>query len=84
MKIDLDSPKLLGKDAELFHRHVARLLFVSKRVRLDIHVCVAFLCTWIKVPIEQYYKKLGKVVSYLKETVHLPLDVDANDSGRLT
>ena len=45
---------------------------------------VAFLCTKVKAPTEQDYKKLSKVISYLKETVHLPLVVGADDSGRLT
>ena len=38
----------------------------------------------VKAPTEQDYKKLGKVISYLKETIHLPLVVGADDSGRLT
>ena len=42
-KVDGDSPRLLQKDAELFHCHVARLLFASKRARPDIQVCVTFL-----------------------------------------
>ena len=29
MKVDYDAPSLSTKDAELFHQHVARLLFVS-------------------------------------------------------
>ena len=49
-KVDYNSPRLLSKDADLFHRHVARLLFASKRARLDIQVCVAFLCTRVKSP----------------------------------
>ena len=84
MKVDLDSPKLSIGGAELFHCHVARLLIASKRARLDIQVYVAFLCTRVKAPTEQDYKKLGKVISYLKEMVHLPLVVGADDSGRLT
>ena len=84
MKVDEDSPRLPTKDADLFHCHVARLLFASKRARPDIQVCVAFLCTRVKALTEQDYKKLGKVISYLKETVHLPLVVGADDSGRLT
>ena len=83
MKVDEDALKLPTNDADLFHRHVARLLFASKRARTDIQVCVAFLCTRVKGPIEQDYKKLGRVISYLKETVHLPLVVRADDSGRL-
>ena len=50
----------------------------------DIQVCVAFLCTRVKSPNKQDYKKLGKVISYLKETVHLPLVIGAEDSGTLT
>ena len=83
-KVDDYSPRMLQKDADIFHRHVARLLFASKRARPDIHVCVAFLCTRVKAPIEQDYKNLGKVISYLKETLLLPLVVGADDSGRLT
>ena len=85
MKVDEDSPRLPTKDADLFHCHVARLLFASKRARPDIQVCVAFLCsTRVKALTEQDYKKLGKVMSYLKETAHLPLVVGADDSDRLT
>ena len=84
MKVDEDSPKLPIKDADLFHRHVARLLFAGKRARPDIKVCVVFLCTRMKAPTEQDYKKFGKVISYLEETVHLHLVVGADDSGRLT
>ena len=84
MKVVEDSPRLPTKDADLFHRHVARLSYASKRARSDIQVCVAFLYTRVKAPKEQDYKKLGKVISYLKETVHLPLVIGADDSGRLT
>ena len=38
MKVDYDSPSLSPKDAELFHRHVARLLFASKRQ------CLTYKC----------------------------------------
>ena len=84
MEVDYNSPSLPTKDAELFYRHVARLLFVSKRVSLDIQVCVAFLCTRVKVPIEQDYKKLREVISYMKETVQLPLVVGADEGETLT
>ena len=76
-KVDYDSPSLPIKDAELFHRHIARLLFASKRARPDIQVCIAFLCTQVKSPTEQDYTKLGRVISYLKETVHLSLVIGA-------
>ena len=64
MKVDYNSPSLPTKDAKLIHRYAARLLFASKRARLDIQVCIAFLCTRVKAPKEQDYKKLGKVIRY--------------------
>ena len=79
-----DSQSLSIKDTGLFHQHVARLLVASKRARPDIQVCVAFLYTRVISPNEQDYKKLGRVIGYLKETVHLPLVIGANDSGTLT
>ena len=38
----------------------------------------------MKSPNKQDYKKLGKVIRYLKETVHLPQVIGAIDSGTLT
>ena len=35
----------------------------------------------MKAPTEQDYKKLGRVISYLKETVHLLLVIGENNSG---
>ena len=84
MKVYHDSPSLSLSDAELFHQHVARLLFASKRARPDIQVCVVFLCTRVNSPNKQDYKKLGRVISCLKETVYLSLVIGANDSGTLT
>ena len=45
---------------------------------------LTFLCARVEVLTEQDYKKLGKVISYLKETVDLSLVVGADNSGRLT
>ena len=52
--------------------------------RPDIQVCVAFLCTRVKSPTDQDSKKLGRAISYLKETVHLPLVLGTDNSGTLT
>ena len=82
--VDYDSPSLPPKDAELFHRHITRLLFASKRSRPDMQVRVAFLCTRVKLSTEQNYKKLGRVISYPKEPVHLPLVKGVDDNGTVT
>ena len=62
-------------------------LFASKWTRpVNIQVRVAFLCTRVKSPSEQdyKYKRLRRDISYLKETVHLPLIIGADNSGTLT
>jgi hypothetical protein len=82
-KVNPDSPKISQEQAELFHRIVARLLFASKRARPDIQVCVAFLCTRVKSPNEEDYEKLGRVIAYLMNTIHLPLIIGADDSGSM-
>ena len=82
--VDYKSPSLPSKDAGLFNRHVARLFFVSKKAKPDIQVYVVFLCTRVKAPIEQDYKKLGRVISYLNETVHLSLVIEADYIATLT
>ena len=42
MKVGYDSPSLSTKDAELFHRYVARLLFASKREGLTYNCVLHF------------------------------------------
>ena len=53
-KIDDDSPRLPPKNAELFYHHIARLLFTTKRARLDMQVCISFLYTRVKSPMDHY------------------------------
>ena len=49
-KVDCDLPSLPQNDTELFHCHITRPLFASKRARPKIQICVAFLYTWVKSP----------------------------------
>lgn len=60
------------------------MLFTSKRSRPDIQVAVAFLCTRVKNPTEDDWMKLGKVISYVAETIHLPLILGADSNGNFT
>ena len=50
----------------------------------NIKVFVAFLCTPVKSLTEQDYKNLGRDISYLQETIHLPLVIGPNNSRTLT
>jgi hypothetical protein len=44
---------------------------------------VAFLCTWIKSPDVDDWKKLKRVMKYLRGTVDLPLTLEAGDMSVL-
>ena len=61
----------------MFHHNVAKLLFLCKRARPDIQTAVAFLCTRVKAPDTDDYKKLTRVMRYLRGTVNMPLTLEA-------
>jgi hypothetical protein len=51
-EIDEQSPKLDKKGADHFHSIVAKLLYISKRGRIDIQLAIAFLCTRVSCSIQ--------------------------------
>jgi hypothetical protein len=71
---------LLEKDeSELFHHIIAKLLFLCKRACPDIQTAVAFLCTQVKAPDTDDYKKLAHVIKYLRGTASMPLVLEADN-----
>ena len=81
--VDPQSPRLNTMDADYFHRITAQLLFACKQARPDIQVAVAFLCTRVKAPTKEDYKKLTWVIRYLQSTIHLPLLIGWDETGVL-
>jgi hypothetical protein len=77
--VNEDGEKLDEETAQVFHHFVAKLLFLCKRVRPDIQTSVAFLCTRVKVPDCDNYKKLGRTMKYLRWTIGLPLILEADN-----
>ena len=74
-----DSPVLDEERADNFHSVVALLLFISKRCRLDIQTAVAFLTTRVSKPNEDDWKKLRRVLQYLRGTIDLRLTLGADN-----
>jgi hypothetical protein len=66
--------------AEFFHHMTAKLLFLCKRARPDIQTTVAFLSTRVKGPDTDDYKKLRRVIQYLRGTQDMPLTLEADDT----
>jgi len=65
--------------AQFFHHNDAKLLFLCKRARPDIQTAVAFLCTRVKFSDVDDYKKLTRVMKYLRNTAGLPLVMEAKN-----
>jgi hypothetical protein len=76
-----DPKKLEPKLAEMFHHNVAKLLFLCKRARPDIQTSVAFLCTRVKDPDLDDYRKLTRTMRYLRGTRYLPLTLEADNNS---
>ena len=74
-QVNGEALKLDDEKSELFHHLVAKLLYLSKRSRPDLLTCVSFLCTRVKSPDVDDYKKLNRCLNYLKDTqdIHLTL-----------
>jgi hypothetical protein len=66
--VDLSSPVLEEEQKKNFHTNVAKLLYLSKRARPDVIAIVGFLCTKVKAPTKEDWKKLQRVIGYLKGT----------------
>ncbi len=83
-EVNEDNPTLLDSDkAEFFHHLTAKLLFLCKRARPDIQTAVAFLTTRVRAPDVDDYKKLARVMKYLRGTADLSLTLEADNSNVL-
>ena len=82
-KINHNGVRLSESRKSIFHHHVAQLLFLSKRARPDLQTAVAFLCTRVHDPDEDDYKKLARVIKYLRQSSHLPLVLGSDGKGNI-
>ena len=78
-KVDETSKALDEKKAKTLYTFVMKAMFVCKRARPDIQPAVAFLATRVKHPTEQDYKKLTRMMSYLKTSENDVLTLEADD-----
>jgi hypothetical protein len=80
-QIRAETEPLGESDAKLFHSFTAKLLYLSKRVRGDIALPVAFLTTRIRSPDKDDMNKLTRVIRYLRGTKELGLTLRADASN---
>jgi hypothetical protein len=82
-QIDANATLLDDAGAIMLHHNTAKLHFLAKRARPDIQLVVAFLCTRVKHPDTDDYKKLGCLMKYLQATIGLPLVLGMDKTGRI-
>jgi hypothetical protein len=78
-KVDRKAEGLPPEVSDLFHSITAKLLFLCKRARPDIQTPISFLCTRVSCPNVGDYKKLKRVVAYLRGTKLMCLTLEADD-----
>ena len=64
-----DTRKLKGERIDAFSSLVVKLLWVCQRGRMDCSPDVAFLCTHVKSPDVEDWKKLKQLISFLHQTI---------------
>lgn len=69
LNVKVSDEKLNERMAETYHSVTAQLLYIMKRARPDIDTAVAFLCTRVKAPVMDDWKKLKRVLTYLQMTL---------------
>jgi hypothetical protein len=78
-KVNGGAERLDAVTSDIFHSITAKILFLCKRGRPDVQVPIAFLCTRVQAPDVDDYKKLRRVVNYLRETKKLYLTLEAEN-----
>lgn len=73
--VRMESMKLDDERTGVFHRIKA-----GKRSRSDIQLAVGFLCSSVRVPYEDDWKKLRRLIQYLHATSVLLLTLETDES----
>ena len=60
-----DTKKLSHQDAQFFHTHVAKMLYLAKRVKPECLAAVAFLSTRVTMSDEDDMNKLMRLLGYV-------------------
>ncbi|MFN9979260.1 MAG: hypothetical protein ACK53Y_05070, partial [bacterium] len=80
----MDVEKLSKRGATIYHSKVAKLLFVAKRARPDILLAVSFLTTRVKSSDMDDWRKLVRVLSYLKGSLDISLNLICDKLDKLS
>ena len=80
-KVDEESRLVDDSRSKVFHTFVSKALFATKRSRPDIHTAVVFLTTRVRGPNKDDWKKLIRLMQYLRNTTDMPLTLRADGTN---
>ena len=80
-KLDDGSRLVDDSRAKVFRTFVAKALFASKISQPDIHTAVAFLTTRVRGPNGDDWKKLLRLMQYMRNTTEMPLTLPADGTN---
>jgi hypothetical protein len=78
-RVNPDAEKLSTELSDLFHHFTTKLLYLSKRARPDVQTTTTFFTTRAQAPDVDDYKKLNRIMAYLRGTIGLVLTLEADD-----
>ena len=67
--------------AEIFHHTVAKILWASLRARPDLLVATSFLTSRVQKPDKDDWNELVKLITYIKGTINLALQLSGDNTG---
>ena len=82
-KVDPNANVLNNERAAIFHTFVMKGMFLCKRGRQDIQPGIAFLTTRVSKPTENDWKKLIKIMKFLKTTQEVVTTVSMDESNTI-
>ena len=77
--MNVHSTKLNEDKSEIFHHIVAKFLFVTKQVRLDISTTIVFLSTRVTKSTNVDWVKLKRLLEYLNNTKNMKRIIGMDD-----
>ena len=78
-EINSESKTLGDRRRSIFHTITAKVLYVSRRLRLDLLFAVSFLSTRVINPTEEDWAKLCRVIGYMKRTANMARIIPRQD-----
>ncbi len=82
-KVDKDCEKLHSNKVVEFHNLVAKTLYATKRARPATCTAIAFLTTRLRAPNQDDWRKLSRLMKYVRGTRKMPLLLSVDGTGIL-